>query len=80
MLEKSLAVYPIPSGDELNVFTSDTMSEIRIMNMSGETIVRLPSASDQRKTINISNLPSATYIVEVAFSNNKTGRSVFVKI
>lgn len=80
IMEKSLAIYPIPNGDELNVFASNPMHEIRIMSMSGETIVHLETMANQRHTINITALPSATYIVEVSFGNNKISRSVFVKV
>jgi hypothetical protein len=48
--------------------------------MSGEVIISQEVAANQQHTINISALPSATYIVEVSFNNNKTSRSVFVKV
>jgi hypothetical protein len=78
-IEKSLAIYPIPNGNELNVFANGPMNEIRIMNMSGEVMMRHQATSNHRYAIDISTLLSATYIVEVAFDDHKTGRSVFVK-
>lgn len=79
-MDKNLTVYPIPTGNELNVFSTENIREIKIMNMQGLVVYENYSSSAKQNTINIKELPEATYIVEVVFENKKTGRSVFVKL
>ncbi len=79
-MNKLLSVYPIANGDELNVFSSEPPVTIKIMDMEGTVIIGPMEYDLKHKHINIKPLPSATYIVEVTFVNNKTSRSLFVKI
>lgn len=80
LMDKHLTVYPIPTGNELNVFSTESIREIRIMDMQGGLVVSHTLAGVKRGVIDIKNLPGNTYIIEAVFENNKTGRSVFVKM
>lgn len=77
---KNLNIYPIPTGEELNIFSSDDIQELKIMDMHGNLMFAGNSLHGSHNRIDIKNLPSDTYIVEVVFENEKTGRSVFVKL
>lgn len=79
-MEKHLTVYPIASGDMLNIFAEHAFSQIRIMDMEGNLILDTLHTLSSSGQINIKSLSNATYIIEVVYNNNKTGRSVFVKM
>lgn len=79
-MEKNLTVYPISSGDILNIFANEDFSRIRIMDMAGNEVYTVSMQSGQKLQVDISSLNRSTYIVEVEYSNKKTARSVFVKM
>lgn len=78
-MEKNLTVYPISSGDMLNIFANEDVGHIRIMDMAGN-IVQDISKTGTKIQVDISSLSRNTYIVEVEYVNRKTARSVFVKM
>jgi hypothetical protein len=79
-MDKSLTVYPIPTGNELNVFSAEQISTIKIMDMQGGVVFEGNGDRSKQNVINITALSPATYIVEVVFPDRKTARSVFVKL
>ncbi len=79
-MDKNLTVYPISTGDELNVFSSADAAAVRIMDMSGNIVAGPVGVHGRQNKVSIKHLPGATYIVEVTFENSRTGRSVFVKM
>jgi hypothetical protein len=80
IMDKNLTVYPITTGNELSVFSTESIQEIRIMDMQGGLVYTQPLTGVKKSIIDIKNLPDSTYIVEAVFENNKTGRSIFVKM
>lgn len=78
--EKSLTVYPISSGDELNVFAGAKMTQVRIMDMHGNVLIETSCENQKNCTLNIQPLDSNTYLAEVTFNDEHTERSVFVKL
>ena len=79
-MDKHLTVYPIASGDMLNVFANDVFAGIRIMDMAVNIVYRDTNVSGASKQVDIKELANATYIIEVVYADNKTARSVFVKM
>ncbi|RYE23363.1 MAG: T9SS type A sorting domain-containing protein [Sphingobacteriales bacterium] len=79
-MDKALKVYPIPTGNELNVFSTEEMHEIKIMDLTGNIVHACKVKDKKKNTIDIKELPENTYIVEVFFGEDKTSRSMFVKI
>lgn len=79
-MDKNLTVYPISTGDQLNVFAADDISSICVMDMAGNVLANADGVCGKQNILDIRHLPGATYIVEVTFQNHKTGRSVFVKM
>jgi len=79
-MDKNLTVYPIPTGDKLNVFAAEDISCIRVMDMEGNVLATASEVGCKQNVVDIRHLPGATYIVEVIFLNSRTGRSVFVKM
>lgn len=79
-MDKNLVVYPISKGDELNIFSTDITAVIKIMDMQGNIVAGPVHPNNRHCVLDIKKLSSATYIVEATFQNNKTSRSVFVKL
>jgi hypothetical protein len=79
-MDKSLKVYPISTGNELNIFSTEEMYEIKIMDLTGNIVYTCKVNEKKKNTIDIKELPINTYIVEVFFGDDKTSRSMFVKL
>lgn len=79
-MEKNLTVYPISSGDILNIFANDDFEDIRIMDMDGNVVHAVTNSGGAHSQVNIQELGNATYIIEIVYSNGKKARSVFVKM
>lgn len=79
-MDKHLTVYPISTGDQLNVFATDEVSSIRVMDMNGNVLTAAENIYNKHKVLDIGKLPGATYIVEVTFLDKRISRSVFVKM
>lgn len=79
-MEKHLTVYPISSGNVLNVFAGGKLHSLRILDMHGNEAMVSGSIHSADIQVDISTLDNATYIVEVVYEDKKTARSVFVKL
>ncbi len=63
--EEKLIVYPNPAIDIVNVLTlPDTEAQVRILSAMGKQILT-KKISDEKTTLNVGNLPSGIYIVEM---------------
>lgn len=79
-MDKNLTVYPIASGDMLNIFANEDFGNVKIMDMSGNVVYNSINESGTSGQVSIKELDNATYIIEVVYANKKTARSVFVKM
>lgn len=79
-MQKPLTIYPIHSGNELDIFSTESVGNITIMNMEGDIILNANGWKGNHHTLDIAVLPANTYIIEVTFDNKRTTRSVFVKL
>lgn len=79
-MDKTLKVYPIPTGNELNIFATENIAEVRIMNLSGNIVHHSMGKHTKTDIIDIRTLPVDTYIVEVLYDENRHSRSMFVKL
>lgn len=72
----SFTLYPNPvKGDVLNIANLEADSSYRIVNMIGQ---ELSKGKVQNETINVSNIASGTYIIEVSNANGSTSKR-FIK-
>lgn len=78
-MDKDLTVYPISSGDKLNVYANNIFDTIRILDMQGNVVFTRQNYSTHKGQVDIRELENATYIIEVKYPDEKTARSVFVK-
>lgn len=78
-MAKLLNVYPISTGDELDIFANHNFNQVKIMDMAGNIVYNSQHKICSRCTLNIHALPYDTYIIEVSYLDNRTAWSVFVK-
>lgn len=62
--QEYVAVYPNPAKDYLRIKTNGTLTNVRIMNIVGQTVYS-NVAQDSNSTINISELESGIYFVQI---------------
>ena len=59
-----IAIYPNPVGDILNITSSETISEIEIVNVMGQVVKRMEINSDNA-VCNLEDLTSGIYVVNI---------------
>jgi hypothetical protein len=62
--QEYVAVYPNPASGYLNIKTNGTLTNVRIMNLIGQTVYS-NTAQHSNSTINISDLESGVYFVQI---------------
>jgi len=74
---KNLKLYPNPVISDITITNNDIISGIRVVNILGQAVIekQFDAAS---VTINVEQLPSATYIIQI-YSQNETATLKFVK-
>ena len=72
----SFTLYPNPvKGDVLNISNLEIASEYRIVNMIGQELAK---GKVENEIINVSNIATGTYIIEVSNANGSTSKR-FIK-
>jgi hypothetical protein len=72
--DKNVSIYPNPTSDVLYINTANEILNVRIISMDGKVIL----AKVVNKSINVSDLLSGTYIINIETQNNSY-RLYFVK-
>ncbi|HKK10779.1 MAG TPA: PKD domain-containing protein, partial [Bacteroidales bacterium] len=68
--EEKLIVYPNPASDIINVVTlPNTEAQVRILSAVGKQVLA-KQITDEKTTLNVGNLPSGIYIVEMIDTAN----------
>ncbi|MCO6148611.1 T9SS type A sorting domain-containing protein [Flavobacterium sp. NRK1] len=75
---KNVVVYPNPATDVLTVEGKDTLTEISVVNLLGQQVMR-QSVNANTVQVNVSSLPQATYILQVNAANGATASFKIVK-
>lgn len=75
---KNVNVYPNPASDIVNIDGQETISEIVVINLLGQQVLRQQANTNSAK-VNISALPQATYILQVYAANGATASFKIVK-
>jgi PKD domain/Secretion system C-terminal sorting domain len=77
---EALKVFPIPASSQLNIVVGDAnASVVRIMNASGQEVMRASQNSSRSWQADISSLATGTYFVVVQTTEGKTLKQQFVK-
>ncbi len=75
---KNVVVYPNPATDVLTVEGKDMLTEISVVNLLGQQVMR-QSVNANTVQVNVSSLPQATYILQVNAANGATASFKIVK-
>ena len=73
---ENLSVYPNPATEILNIKSKKNILSVKITNYSGQEIVNRQQANPK---VNIQNLHSGIYIIEVTFEDHTSSRTRFCK-
>jgi hypothetical protein len=76
-LEKDLSVYPNPVSDKLHIRDFNEVTQIKINDLSGRSVYHDTNAASGE--INVKNLVSGTYIVDITRSNGvRTSQKIII--
>ncbi|MFN4027705.1 MAG: endonuclease [Flavobacterium sp.] len=74
----SVAVYPNPTTDVINIQSETTLEEIEIITISGQVLQQIKQPILNNKTYTISNLPKGFYFIKLANANQSITKKVLV--
>lgn len=69
--QNEIILYPNPTTGIINIQTKETIRAVSVYNSIGQKVT-FNSLNKENTSIDISNLPSGTYFIEVTLNNNKT--------
>ncbi|MGL5234472.1 MAG: S8/S53 family peptidase [Empedobacter falsenii] len=70
-VDKSISVYPTLAKDIVNVQTTEKITVVDIFDMTGEKVL-----SSDKKQINISNLPTGVYIINIKTDKQSISKKI----
>lgn len=79
-IDLDVNVYPNPASDKLVISVFDDVSEIQLMNTTGQLVSNTSEVHQGANTLHVSHLPSGVYVVKII--NNKGNfdtRTIVVK-
>ncbi|MGM0566598.1 MAG: T9SS type A sorting domain-containing protein, partial [Bacteroidota bacterium] len=76
--ETAMNVYPNPATDHLNITTEEDITEIRVLNASGQVMLQKEINSNEY-SLNVGNLDAGIYILQTTFKNRQSSLRFAVK-
>ncbi|WP_414820046.1 T9SS type A sorting domain-containing protein, partial [Staphylococcus epidermidis] len=70
-VDKSISVYPTLAKDIVNVQTTEKITVVDIFDMTGKKV-----SSSDKKQINISNLPTGVYIINIKTDKQSVSKKI----
>ncbi len=77
-LDNSFTVYPVPADNFIKINGSSYKVDLRIFDLSGKLVIE-KSAVSKDESVDISELPGGTYLLEISGDNIIERQSVVVK-
>ncbi|MEY2630155.1 MAG: hypothetical protein RLZZ469_1052 [Bacteroidota bacterium] len=74
----SVAVYPNPTNDIINIQSEVTLEEIEIITINGQVLQQIKQPILNDNTYTISNLPKGFYFIKLANANQSVTKKVLV--
>lgn len=74
-------IYPMPANNELNLANNHTVyvSSVQIFDINGRLMMTKECETDGAIKLNIENLPSGTYLINISDSNKSIATTKFIK-
>jgi len=76
---ESISVYPNPTNDVLQITSKKELKTVRLYNISGKMVGQFDLHGEKNESINISNLTSGIYIINVEDLSGEFSVSKIVK-
>lgn len=74
-----LSIYPNPSnGQQINIFTEQTIDEIELVNINGQLMQKISRPSSNNNTYTLEYLPEGFYFVRIRANNQVETRKIIV--
>jgi len=77
LVKKSVAIYPNPATNVLNIAAQESIDNVQVFNMLGQKVIDA-NPNQASATINVSGLKAGVYIVNTA-ANGKQSSARFIK-
>jgi hypothetical protein len=74
----SVAVYPNPTSDIINIQSETTLDEIEIITINGQVLQQIKQPILNDNTYTISNLPKGFYFIKLANATQSVTKKVLV--
>lgn len=74
----SVAVYPNPSSDAINITTEVQLDEIDIITINGQVLQQIKKPVMENNTYSISNLPKGFYFLKLSSDTNTVTKKVLI--
>lgn len=74
----SVAIYPNPTADVINIQSETTLEEIEIITINGQVLQQIKQPILNNNTYTISNLPKGFYFIKLANANQSVTKKVLV--
>lgn len=78
-VSSSLVFYPSPAENELRVICKDGIREIRIIDILGKEILKVPGYYKSNMDLNTNGLRQGVYVITVAEKNGTISSTKFIK-
>ena len=66
----NISVYPNPANETLFINASETMAKVNIVNQMGETVMHQNISNRNDINLDVSDLTSGLYLLQIVFSDN----------
>ena len=75
---KTFTIYPNPTQNSVQILDPQTsIQQINVMNTFGQTVTEIKSSEKiQVQQINLENLPSGIYLIEICHKNGKSSQKI----
>lgn len=74
----SLRIYPSPAADVVNITAATPIADVEVMDLTGRTVVR-KTLGAAGSTLDVADLPTGRYLVQVRMADGKRQVRSFVK-
>lgn len=76
--ETAMNVYPNPATDHLNITTEEDITQVRVLNASGQVMLQ-KEINNNEYSLNVGNLDAGIYILQTTFKNRQSSLRFAVK-